>query len=266
MGGWSGSSLNAKISNNGGKTWSRSQRLTLSPFFNVSELVRNNPLRLKNGGFIVPIYHEFIGTFSELLWLWSGTDGKTFRYYKTRLTWGKRFIQPSMVALAPYFGIAFFRSHRRFSHIAWSLSDDAAKTWTNPQYIDLPNPGTGINTLLLSGNRILMAYNDSKYNREKLALAIYGYKEPISSETIEKHRKKIQIWRRVVILEDTPGEEFSYPYMIPTRDGKIHLVYTWRRKRIKHVIFNEAWINRRLMMKEKRKRHEQTGIKVEVEE
>ena len=252
MGGWSGSSLNAKISNDVGKTWSRSQRLTLSPFFNVSELVRNNPLRLTNSGFVVPIYHEFIGTFSELLWLWSGTDGKTFRYYKTRLTWGKRFIQPSIIALAPYFGVAFFRSHRSISSIAWSLSDDTAKTWTNPQYIGLPNPGAGINALLLPGNRILMAYNHHKQTRENLSLAVWDEKSKGGpTENTERLRKKTtikknQTWGRVVILEDTPGEEFSYPYMLRTRDGKIHLVYTWRRKRIKHVVFNEAWINKQL--------------------
>jgi predicted neuraminidase len=265
LGGWSGSSLNAMISNDNGKTWSLSQRLTLSPFFNVSELVRNNPLRLTKGGFIVPIYHEFIGTFSELLWLSSEADGKTFRYYKTRLTCGKRFIQPSMVALAPYAAAVFFRSHRSNSNIAWSLSDDTGRTWTAPQYIDLPNPGAGINALLLSGKRILLAYNDSKYSRERLALAISSVEEPTSSEhtecysaewlryEAERHRKKTktkknQTWRRVAVLEDTPGEEFSYPYMVRTHNGKIHLVYTWRRKRIKHLVFNEAWINRRLMM------------------
>jgi len=31
--------------------------------------------------------------------------------------------------------------------------------------------------------------------------------------------------------------------MIRSQDGLIHLVYTWQRKRIKHVVFNEAWIN-----------------------
>jgi predicted neuraminidase len=253
IGGWSDSSLNIKTSKNGGITWSKSQRLTLSPFFNVSELVRNNPQPLTNGGFVVPIYHECIGTFSELLWLWPGVDGTTFKYYKTRLTWGKRFIQPSMVALAPDAAAVFFRSHRSNSNIAWSLSNDTGRTWTAPQYIDLPNPGAGINALLLSGNRVLLVYNDSKYSRERLALAISSVEEPTSYGNTDQHRKKNkkkknQTWRRVVILEDTPGEEFSYPYMLRTGDGKIQLVYTWRRKRIKHVVFNEAWINRRLMM------------------
>lgn len=257
IGGWSGSSLNAKISENHGITWSKSKRLTLSPFFNVSELVRNNPQPLTNGGFVVPIYHECIGTFSELLWLRPGTDGKGFKYDKTRLTWGKRFIQPSMVALAPGTAAVFFRSHRSNSRIARSSSNDTGRTWTVPRYSDLPNPGAGINALLLPGNRVLLAYNHHKQTRENLSLAV-SKRWPTSYEYTEKHRKKNktkkdQAWRRVVVLEDTPGEEFSYPYMLRTRGGKIHLVYTWRRKRVKHVVFNEAWINRQLMMNDERK-------------
>ncbi|HVM47085.1 MAG TPA: exo-alpha-sialidase, partial [Candidatus Acidoferrum sp.] len=69
LGGWSGSSLNLTTSADAGLTWSPSRRLTLSPFFNLSELVRNRPLALSDGGTLVPIYHEFIGKFPELLWL-----------------------------------------------------------------------------------------------------------------------------------------------------------------------------------------------------
>jgi hypothetical protein len=29
--------------------------------------------------------------------------------------------------------------------------------------------------------------------------------------------------------------EFSYPYLLQSRDGYLHLVYTWHRSRIKHV-------------------------------
>ena len=36
-------------------------------------------------------------------------------------------------------------------------------------------------------------------------------------------------------LEDTPGEEFSYPSMIQSKDGDLHIVYTWRRKKIRYV-------------------------------
>jgi hypothetical protein len=86
-----------------------------------------------------------------------------------------------------------------------------------------------VNALLLSEGRILLAFNDSKQARANLRLAI-SYDSGAN-------------WRRIAEIENTPGQEFSYPYMIRSLDGRIHLVYTWRRKRIKHVVFNENWIN-----------------------
>ena len=36
-----------------------------------------------------------------------------------------------------------------------------------------------------------------------------------------------------------PGQ-FSYPSVIQTNDGLVHVVYTWHRKRIKHVVLDPA--------------------------
>ena len=112
-----------------------------------------------------------------------------------------------------------------------AFTTDGGMSWSEPGFIDLPNPDSAVDTVPLSGDRILLAFNDSAADagRQNLCLAV-------SSDPGRE-------WKKAATLERTPGEEFSYPFMIRTRDGLIHLVYTWKRRRIKHLVFNEAWIN-----------------------
>ena len=48
------------------------------------------------------------------------------------------------------------------------------------------------------------------------------------------------IWRSGVTLEQADEGEFSYPAMIQTSDGLVHVTYTWRRQRVKHVVLDPA--------------------------
>lgn len=229
MGGWSGSSLNIKGSDDAGTTWSNSLRLTLSPFFNISELVRNRPVCMSNNAFAVPIYNECLGNFPEILWLQPGLTEPDIRYRKSRMTGGRSFIQPSIVALGPSVATAFYRCRSNEKAIGKAVTNDAGQTWSDPKTLNLPNPDAALDALLLSDQRILMVFNDSALRRENLRLAI----------SLDRGRH----WTRIATLESAPEMEFSYPYMIRTRDGRIHLVYTWDRKRIRHIVFNEAWID-----------------------
>ena len=44
-------------------------------------------------------------------------------------------------------------------------------------------------------------------------------------------------WKPVLTLEKEKGE-FSYPAVIQSSDGKVHITYTWQRKSVKHVILD----------------------------
>ena len=46
-------------------------------------------------------------------------------------------------------------------------------------------------------------------------------------------------WTPGPVLESEPGE-YSYPAVIQAADGKVHVTYTWHRKRIKHVVLDPA--------------------------
>ena len=147
----------------------------------------------------------------------------------SRMTGGQSFIQPSVVAFGPSLAAAFYRCRTHEKKIGAAVTTDAGAAWSEPKTLSLPNPDAGLDALLLSDQRILLAFNDSPVNRETLRLAV----------SIDRGDH----WTRIATLESAVGIEFSYPYMIRTQDGRIHLVYTWDRKRIQHVVFNDAWLD-----------------------
>ena len=235
IGGWSSSSINLRTSEDGAKTWGPSVRLSLSPFCNFSELVRNPPVTLEGGGFMVPIYHESVGKFPEILWLLPDPEGSAgVVVYKTRIDRSRGLLQPSLVALDSQKAIAFLRSSRG-PELRLSTSDDAGLSWGKPEYAGLPNPNSGICAIRISGDRLLIVFNDESIqgSRHNLRLAV--------SDLGGKN------WTRIASLESAGfPHSFAYPFIIRARDGLYHVVYTYDRNRIKHVSFNEAWIEQRI--------------------
>ena len=106
--------------------------------------------------------------------------------------------------------------------IAESSSQDGGRTWSPMKATALPNPSAGIDAVRLGDGRFLLVYNPTATGRAKLDVAM-------SSDG--------KIWKRAVVLEDSEGE-YSYPAMIQSRDGRVHLTYTWKRERIKHVVLD----------------------------
>ena len=229
VGGWSGSSLNVKLSHDGGSTWTASRRLGLSPFFNMSELVKSAVTPMSDGSWAVPIYHEAFAKYPEVLWLRADKDAVTAT--KTRIFSAGTAFQPTLVASSEKEGFVLCRTASSVREAFESHTMDAGRTWSAPKPTGLPNPDSGVAAIRLQNGRILVAFNDSRSNRSTLRLAVSENGAPP--------------YQRVFTVAEEREAEFSYPFLLATRDGLIHLAYTWKRTGIKHVAFNMAWLEAR---------------------
>ena len=113
---------------------------------------------------------------------------------------GNSSYNPSIAPENTHSATAFYRCLSPDRHIAMARTDDGGQSWSVPKFLDLPNPDSAVDALPLSGGRILLAFNDSPNHREILQLAV-------SSDSGLN-------WIRIHTLENLPGQEFSYPYMI----------------------------------------------------
>ena len=90
---------------------------------------------------------------------------------------------------------------------------------------ELPNPNSGTDAVTLRDGRHLIVYNHTERGRSPLNLAV---------------SRDGKIWEAAIVLEDEPKAEFSYPAVIQTTDGLVHVTYTWKRQKVKHVVIDLA--------------------------
>jgi predicted neuraminidase len=100
-------------------------------------------------------------------------------------------------------------------------SNDDGRTWSKLAPINIPHPGSGIDGITLKDGRHLLVYNHTTNGRSPLNIAV---------------SKDGQTWKAALVLEEEKGGEFSYPAVIQSSDGLVHITYTWNRKKIRHVV------------------------------
>jgi alpha-L-rhamnosidase len=138
-------------------------------------------------------------------------------------------IQPTILEHGPS-RLQILCRGRGTGRIVEASSDDAGKTWSELTLTELPNPNSGIDAVTLRDGRHLLVYNHTPRGRSPLNVAVSD---------------NGRTWQAAVVLEDTPGE-FSYPAVIQTKDGLVHITYTWKRQRIGHVVLDPG----RLVLRE----------------
>ena len=228
IGGWSGTSINYKTSLDRGTTWTASRKMLLSPFLNLTNNVKNKAVVLDDGSVILPVYHEFIKKYSQMVRVRPYVYGVNYEINKA--TSEHKAIQPSLLPEEEKVLVAFFRNmdSDEKKYILMAESNDLGNTWTGLQSTTLPHPNSGFDMIRLSNGYYLGAINKSFDNRDNLTLVISG--------------DRGRTWKDLKVIESDPDNEYSYPSISMSEEGLYHMTYTYERKRIKHVVFNEAWI------------------------
>lgn len=208
----------------GGKTWSQPRRLPdgiLGP-------IKNKPVELSDGTWISPsstegnkegwLVHFEISRDAGLTWVKSATPRKGP---------GLDAIQPSILFHQNGSLQALCRTKQGVMAQTWS--QDRGVSWSALTAIDLPNPNSGTDALTLEDGRQLLIYNHSGHRPNEAKGNRYPLNIALSANGLA--------WNQVLTIETEPNAAgYSYPAVIQTRDGFIHITYTWGRKMIKHVV------------------------------
>jgi predicted neuraminidase len=220
-----------RISEDGGETWSE---VTYLPAGLLGP-IRAKPIHLSDGSWLA-------GSSVEAGYRW---DTPAAAPYRTWTCWAERssdkgkswtrfgpivipgqpygVIQPTLWQTATGEVRMLMRSTERVGHLVFSASKDGGRTWSPGKLTALPNPNAGIDVVKLHDGRLVLIHNHTPHGRDAIHLAV--------------SQDEGNTWSEPQVLEEGQGE-FSYPAVIQSEDGLLHVTYTWRRTHIRHLVLD----------------------------
>jgi predicted neuraminidase len=187
--------------------------------------VKNKPIQLADGPLLCPSSTEHKGW--RVHFEATQDFGKTWKVIGP-INDGKEFgaIQPSILTYADGRMQVMCRSQQRV--VTQSESNDGGKTWSKMTASILPNPNAGTDALTLKDGRQLIVYHHTTRGLR------FPSGRNMLNVAISNDGKK---WKPLLTLERAKGE-YSYPAVIQSKDGKVHITYTYLRQSVKHAVLN----------------------------
>lgn len=208
---------------NQGLTWSDAKELPKGYYGPI----RNKPVELDDAILLCGSSTEDAGWRVHMEWMRSpGKDFGRTGPLNTARQFGA--IQPTILVHPRNWIQILCRTKQ--GRIIQSWSNDNGRSWSEFERTALPNPNSAIDAVMMRDGRALLVYNHDNKDRGLLNVAV----------SPDGHH-----WEAAVVLENTPGVEFSYPAVVQTSDGLVHITYTWKRERIKHVVLDPAQLRTR---------------------
>ena len=207
------------VSHDNGHTWSSPRRLPagqLGP-------VRNKPVQLADGSLLCPSSSEEDGwrvhleRTADLGLTWESTEA-----LNTKEEFGA--IQPTILRWKNGRTQILNRSRQKVVTECWMEGSDWRK-WSPMRKTLLPNPNSGIDGLVLQDGRGLLVFNNSDHARTPMCVGL---------------SKDGRDWRVALTLESSSDGELSYPAVVQSRDGLVHITYTWKRQKIRHIVVDPS--------------------------
>lgn len=209
------------ISPDGGATWSRPVALG----HGVSGPAKDKPIELSNGIVIAGSSTEYDGW--KVHFERSFDGGNTWNVvYPQAAPRAVQAIQPTILDHGHGQLQALVRTKSGF--VFSTRSNDWGKRWSALSPLDIPNSNSGLDAVTLTDGHDLIVTNplpyvEGRWDRHKLSVLI-------SADG--------QTYRNVLDLENEANQEFSYPAIIQSPDGLVHITYTWKKIHIKHVVID----------------------------
>ena len=228
-------------SDDGGKSWS--WPVKLGEHWAVGHLlgpVKNKPIQLADGSILCPTSTEV-----DI----EGADGYWRVHFEVTRDLGKTWdvigpinngiefdaIQPSILTYEN--GDMQILCRTKQDVVSQSWSRDGGVSWSDMEATELPNPSAGTDAISLRDGRQLLVYNHTTRKTKVPSRQILNV--ALSENGTD--------WEMAMTLEWEKGErpggqrhwgEYSYPAVIQTSDGRIHITYTYNREGIKHAVLD----------------------------